>query len=249
MKLLQLLITAFSTLAVTAVTEFTLSAPVKAIAFSGVSDGVWGEPDRGSNNISTYTGVGTNFFTWGLPLPNEPKFGTPANSFKFAGNAFKTGLDSLFKVGDLTYFNGTTPLGSNVDTVPLSLDVGFNTPAKTSEIFDFDFNLVSTQNTSDNPVDNADFAFITPKSKNRNFSCNGKQYILEISGFSQDGGLTNLKEFRVLEGSTATAAIYGKISLFAPAQPVERVPESGTIVGLFCLGAYILVSRQKTKHI
>jgi hypothetical protein len=249
MKLHQFLITALSTLAVATVAEFTLSTSVGAITFSGTSGGVWGQPDPGSiNNISTYTGVGTDFFTWGLPFPDEPKFGTPANSFKFAGIDFKTSLNSLFKIGDLSYFNGTVPLGTNVEKVPLNLNVGFKTPSKTNETFDFDFNLVNTKNTSDNPIDNADFAYITPKVNNRGFSYNGKKYTLELTGFSQDGGLTNLKEFRVLEGTTATAAIYGKISSILPAQPVERVPESGAVIGLSCFGVYMLVRKNKMNR-
>jgi hypothetical protein len=249
MKLLPVWIAALSTLTVAAVAESTLSIPVRAITFSGTSGGTWGQPDPGStNNISTYTGVGTDFFTWGLPFPDEPKFGTPANSFKFTGAKFKTGLDSLFKVGDLSYFNGTVPLGTNVDKVSLNLNVGFKTPSKINEAFDFDFNLVNTQNTSDNPIDNADFAYITPKVSNRSFAYNGKKYTLELTGFSQDGGLTNLKEFRVLEGTTATAAIYGKISSILPAQPAERVPESGTVIGLSCFGVYMLVRKQRMNH-
>jgi hypothetical protein len=246
MKLYQVLIAAFSTFAVATVAEVTISTPVRAITFSGASSGIWGKPDPGSvNNIATYTGVGTDFFTWGLAYPDIPRFGTPPNSFKFAGGGFTTGVDSLFRIGDLTYFNGTVPLGSNVDKVPLSLNVGFNTPSQIDKTFDFDFNLVNTQNSSENPIDNADFVYITPKLNNRTFSYNGNQYTLELTGFSQDGGLTNLKEFRVLEGATTTAAIYGKISLLPPVKPPERVLEPGVVGGLSCLGIYMLTRRKK----
>jgi hypothetical protein len=249
MKLCQVLITAFSTFAFAAVTEFTLSSPVKAITFSGVSSGMWGKPDPGSiNTLSEYTGVGKDSFTWGLSYPDDPKFGTPPNSLKFAGSNFSTGVDSLFKIGNLTYFNGTVPYSTNVEKVPLSLKVGFNSPNQVDEIFDFDFNLVNTENKSTNPIDNADFVYITPKLNNRTFSYNGTKYALELTGFSQDGGLTNLKEFRVLEGATTTAAIYGKISSLSPVKPPGRIPEPGVLGGLSCLGIYMLTRRKKLSR-
>ncbi|AFZ00203.1 choice-of-anchor K domain-containing protein [Calothrix sp. PCC 6303] len=244
MKLYQFLITAFSTFTVAAVAEVTLSTPIRAITFSGASSGVWGKPDPGStNNMPRYTGVGTDSFTWGDP--DDSRFGTPANSFKFAGNSFTTNVDSLFKIGDLTYFNGSVLFGTSVDKVSLSLNVGLNSPNKENEIFDFDFNLRNTPNTSENEIENADFAYITPKLDNRTFAFNGKKYTLELTGFSQDGGKTNLKEFRVLEGATTTAAIYGKISALSPVKPPARVPESGVVGGLSCLGIYMLTRRKK----
>jgi hypothetical protein len=249
MKLCQFLITAFSTFAVATVAEVTLSTPVRAITFSGVSSGMWGKPDPGSiNNDSTFTGVGTDFFTWGLPYPDDKRFGTPANSLKFAGGGFTTGVDSLFKIGDLTYFNGTVAFGTSVEKVPFSLKVGLNSPSKADEIFDFDFNLRNTPNTSENPIDNADSVYITPKLNNRTFAYKGNKYTLELTGFSQDGGLTNLKEFRVLEGATTTAAIYGKISALPPVQPPGRIPEPGVVGGLSCLGIYMLTRRKKVSQ-
>jgi hypothetical protein len=239
MKLSPVLALALSTLTFSAAT-FNFSGQVQALTFTGQSSGTWGIPDSGTfNKDAVFTGVGTNRFTWGLALPKDKKFGTPANRLTFNGTSFKSDFDSLFKIGDLTYFNGTVPLYTNVENVPLNLRVSFKNPSQIEEVFDYNFNLVSTANDSPNPEDNADFVSPRPAAVNRSFAYNGNEYTLELTGFSQDEGATSAKEFRVLEGATTTAAIYGKITSVR-----RKVPEPQVILGLCAMGGYMVVRKR-----
>jgi hypothetical protein len=239
MKLSPVLALALSTLTFSAITV-SFSGTVQALTFAGKSSGTWGIPDPGTfNKDAVFKGVGTNRFTWGLPLPNDKKFGTPANRLTFNGTSFKSDFDSLFKIGDLTYFNGTVPLYTNVKTVPLNLRVSFKNPIQIEEVFDYNFNLVSTRNDSPNPEDNADFVFPSPAAVNRTFAYNGNEYTLELTGFSQDEGATSAREFRVLEGATTTAAIYGKVTTVR-----RKVLEPQVILGLCTMGGYMLARKK-----
>ncbi len=219
------------------------SGQVQALTFAGNSRGTWGKPDPGTFNIDpVYSGVGTNRFTWGLPLPNNVNFGTPANRLTFQGTSFNTNFDSLFKIGDLTYFNGTVPLYTNVEKVPLNLRVSFQSPSQIDELFEYNFNLVNTPNTSPNPEDNADFVFPSPAESDRSFTYNGNEYTLELTGFSQDAGKTSAKEFRVNEGATTTAAIYGKIT-----SARRKVPEPHVVFGLCVMGGYMFARKKNLQ--
>lgn len=243
MKLSSFLSTTLSTLAVATVTALGFSTQAQAITFSGNSSSTtWGIPTSGGiNTTPVYSGVGTNSFTWGEALPNDPKFGTPANKLTFTGNSFSTNTNSLFNVGNLTYFNGSVPEGTNVDSVPLNLKLSLTSPQNLSQAFNFNFNLLNTPNDPANtPAQNADSVIIQNKVSDTRFTFDGNQYTLELAGFSQDGGKTTSSEFSVLEAETSTAGLYARITQV----PTEKIPESGTIVGLSALGIY-LISRRK----
>jgi hypothetical protein len=245
MKLSSFIKQALSVIAISAVATCSFCSQAKAIVFSGNSSGLWEKPDPGTNTEPNYTGVGASTFTWGLALPNNPRFGTPANSLTFEGGKFSSDLNSLFKVGDLKYFNGTVPLDTSVDKVPLKLKVLFQSPTTVEEYFNFDFNLVNVPNDPNKPlnsIDNADFVYIKPSFVSSSFKYNGAEYTLDLTGFSQDGGKSSVPEFRVVEGDTVTAEIYGRITYVPPA---EKVPEPGFIIGLYAYGVYMLVRKKR----
>ncbi len=246
MKLSSLINNALSMVAISTIAAFGVCSQAKAVVFSGNSSGLWGNPDRGINYDAHYTGVSTSAFTWGLPLPNDSRFGTKANSLTFQGTKFNSNFNSLFKIGDLTYFNGTVPLYTSVEKVPLKLQVAFESPTVIKENFNFDFNLINVLNDPNKPIDsidNADYVFIRPSFASRSFKYDGANYTLELTGFSQDGGLTSVPEFRVVEGATTTAEIYGRITYVPPA---EKVPEPGIVIGLSSLGVYMLARKTRT---
>jgi hypothetical protein len=244
MKLSSVFLTALSTFAVIG-TALGFSSQAQALSFSGISSGTWGEPTPGSINTKpVFTGVNTNSFTWGQLIANDPRFNTPPNQLTFTGKSFSAEEDSLFKIGDLTYFNGTVPLGTNVDSVPLNLHVSFKDLVDVSEVFNFDFHLVNTPNLSKNPWDNADYVYPQKNFGDRSFSYAGKKYTLELIGFSQDDGVTSVSKFGVLEGEKTTAAIFAKITQIP--EP-KQVPEPGAIAGLSLLGVY-LISRKKSSN-
>ncbi len=237
MKLSSVFVTSLS-VAVTALTALGFSSQAQALTFSGNSSGIWGEPTPGSMNTDPmYSAPGSNLFSWGDP----DDFGTGPNQLIFAGNTFSSEMGSLFKIGDLTYFNGSVTPGTSVDFVPLNLHVSFGDRLNVSEVFNFNFHLVNTPNDSPNPADNADYLYVGKNFGNRNFTFADKKYTLSLTGFRETGSTTDVSEFRVLEGKGTTAAIFAKITEVPSA---KTIPEPGAIAGLSLLGIY-LISRRK----
>ncbi len=234
---LNSLTTLVSTVALATLASVSLSSSAQAQTFVGNSSGTWGTPDPGTNTNPVFSGVGTDTFEWG-----QASFGTPPNRLSFAGNAFSTNIDTLFQVGDLTYFNGSTSINTAVDSVPLNVELAFTDPTGFTESFAFNFDIVSTPNTND-PQESADFVFPMSSFGDRSFSFDGMDYTLELTGFSQDGGATTVDEFRVLEDATTTAAVFGKITK----APVQDVPEPTILGGLGLLSLY-LIKRRRDQH-
>ena len=240
MKLSSIFVTTLS-VAVTALTALGFSSQAQALTFSGNSSGTWGEPTpEGMNTNPVYSGVGSNSFSWGDP----DDFGTGQNELIFSGDSFSSEMESLFKIGDLTYFNGSVTPGTSVDFVPLNLHVSFGDRVNVNEVFDFNFQLVNTPNDSPIAADNADFVYVGKNFGNRNFTFADKKYTLELTGFRETGSTTDVSEFRVLEKDRTTAAIFAKITEVPPA---KTIPEPGTIAGLSVLGIY-LISRRKSAN-
>lgn len=240
MKLSSVFVTTLS-VAVTALTALGFSSQAEALTFSGKSSGAWGEPTPGSINTNPiFSGVGNNSFSWGDP----DDFGTGPNQLTFNGDSFSSKMGSLFKIGDLTYFNGSVTPNTSVDFVPLNLHVSFGDRVNVSEVFDFNFQLVNTPNDSPIAADNADFVYVGKNFGNRNFTFADKKYTLSLTGFREKGSTTDVSEFRVLEGEKTTAAIFAKITEVPPA---KTIPEPGTVAGLSLLGIY-LISRRKSAN-
>jgi hypothetical protein len=242
MKLSSVFVTSLS-VAVTALTALGFSSQAQALIFSGKSSGVWGEPTPGSINTNPiYSGVGTNSFRWG----DADDFGTGQNQLTFNGDSFSSEMGSLFKIGDLTYFNGSVTPNTSVDFVPLNLHVSFGDRLNVSEVFNFDFYLKNTPNDSPNPAENADFVYVGKNFSDRNFTFADKKYTLSLTGFRETGSTTDVSEFRVLEGEKTTAAIFAKITEVP--SDTKTIPEPGTVAGLSLLGIY-LISLRKSANI
>ncbi|MEH2002908.1 MAG: choice-of-anchor K domain-containing protein [Nostoc sp.] len=240
MKLSLVFATAISSFFVSATTGFSFSGQAHALNFSGISSPTWGKPTPGSiDTAPIYTGVGSNTFTWGdpnvCPLSTNTPSGctaTDLNKLTLNGNSFSTEINSVFKIADLTYFNGTVFEDTGVESVPLNLNVSFSRPNGIGEVFDFKLHLVNTRNDATDPEANADFVFIDTNLSNRSFTFEGNKYTLELTGFNPDVSQTSIK---ALEGATTTTAIYAKF---------KTVPEPATLAGLSLLGIY-LISRKK----
>jgi hypothetical protein len=228
--------------AVAALSVISFSNQAKAIVFSGNVNSSWGIPTPGDiNDNPIYSGVDTNVFTWGDPTLFE---GASANQLVFEASSFSTDAGSLFKIGDLTYRNGTVLLGTSVESVPLHISLSFDEPPEIDEVLDYGFSLQNTPNLSDNPELNADYLFVVENDVKRSFKYGGNQYTLSLAGFSQDNGKTRVNEFRALEGEKTTASVFAKIDKVAFAK--KQVPEPGFVIGLSVVGFY-LVSRRKVK--
>lgn len=240
MKLSLFFATAISSFFISTTTVFGFSAQTNALTFSGISSGTWGKPTPGSTDTNpTYTGVGSNTFTWGDPNVCPPNSSTPSeckvtgsNRLTFNGNSFSADINSAFKIADLTYFNGTVLNGTIVEFVPLNLNVSFNSPIGNSEAFDFKLRLLNTPNDSTDPEKNADFVFIDTNLSDGSFTFEGNKYTLELTGFNPDVTQISIK---ALEGGTAKTAIYAKI---------KPIPEPSLLAGISLLAIYV-ISRKK----
>ncbi|MEH2072499.1 MAG: choice-of-anchor K domain-containing protein [Nostoc sp.] len=224
--------TAISSFFVSATTAFSFCGQVQAFSFSGISSGTWGEPTPGSLDVNpTYTGVGTNTFTWGQP--SSPS--TLPNKLIFNGSSFSGNTDSIFKIGELKYFNETVLKGTSVEFVPLNLNLSLNPGVGINQAFNFKFDLVNTPNTSTNPEDNADFVFLDTNFNAHSFTFAGNKYTFELIGFNRNSSQFGIK---ALEQGTITTSVYARI---------KTIPEPATIAGLCLVGIY-LVSRKKSLY-
>lgn len=247
MKLSSVFATALSTFAVTVLTAVGFSSQAQGLTFLGSSSGIWGTPNSGSNTEPISSGVGTNKFIWGRSRPDdfEYNYGTPANHLIFTGNSFSADdVGSLFKIGDLEYYNGRVEQLTNVDSVPLNLTLSFTNPGNLSEVFNTDFQLDNTTNSGEDPDNDADTVYVKKNFGTRSFKFDGNEYLLNVIGLSQDGGSTSVSEFRVFEDSATTAGIYARITRVTPPR---EVPERASTIGLSLLGIYVITRKKSLR--
>lgn len=133
---------------------------------------------------ATCSGVGSSTFSWG----DGSLFGSPPSSLSFTPTAFTPTIDSKFKIGDLSYFNGTILGGSEVNMIDLIFDLsfGFGTTFGTPFQLDASLSLINTLNGGVDPFADADFV----------------SFIL--------GGFTG--NFHVFEGQSASIPLYAQLT-------------------------------------
>ncbi|MEN9867220.1 MAG: hypothetical protein RL748_2810 [Pseudomonadota bacterium] len=185
---------------------------------------------------TTFSGVNTNSFTWG----NPGNFGVGANNLTFTGSNFDVNLNTPFKLGTLSYFNGTTSAGSNASSLDFKTQLNFTQPGIPAVFSTFTLGLNSTANTSD-PVASADFVNFNSLTSSSRFVIGDITYTIKIDGFRNvvgDGFLeSNAHQFHVQEGRRASAELFGTVT---------AVPEPETYAMMLAgLGALALVARRK----
>lgn len=206
---------------------FAASAHANINDISGAASATFQNPTPGT----VFSGVNTNSFTWGDPA----NFGVGANNLRFTGNNFASALDTPFKLGTLSYFNGTTAAGSNASSVDLATNLNFASPAIPAFTSNFTLALNSTPNNG-TPAQNADFVSFNNMWSANTFKINGVTYRVEITGFQNvigDGFLqSDASQFHVLEGHRAQADLYGKVTAAVP----EPETYAMMLAGLGALG-------------
>ena len=224
-----------------ALSTLLFASPGHALTFTGNSNGLWGEPLSNDRNPRV-DGIGTSTFTWGIAT----EIGTSPNQLVFQGNPVTTETGALFKVGDLTYFNGTILENTGIASVPLNFELSFDDPATLSQVFSIDFEILTTPNNG-TPDENADAVIPSTLVSQQSFSANELNYTLSLVGFSQDGGLTTTEEFRVREDARTTASLFGRIIPVSPesSEPASRIPEPGAIAGLSIVAWILGMNRRK----
>jgi len=206
---------------------FLLCANSTALAsFSGTTTGIFVDP---SPSTATVTGVGTSFFTFGSGVS------TPSCSLQYTSTAFQDiPVETTFKVGTLTYYNGSIYSGTEANSVALSLALNFTAPSGVSQNFTYGLQLISTLNTDD-PISSADYVVLSSFPDVR-FISEGVSYTLSLQFTDLQGGgfIQSGNQLHVLENDQATAVLTGKITT-AVAPATTAVPEPSTYITGICI--------------
>jgi len=213
-------------------------AQAQAADVEGSTAGAWVNPLPGT---ATTTGVGTSVFTWG----DSTGFGTPPNQLSFAGGLFASAFETKFKVGTISYFNGTTALGTTADTVDLALTLNFSAPALGPVVSNYGFSLITTPNVG-TPDENADFVSLPSLFSTTSFFIGSTEYRVKLTGFENvvgDGFLVSSDtEFHVREGGTASADLFAVVTTATP------VPEPETYALMLAgLGVVGMMARRRRQ--
>ncbi|HET9523058.1 MAG TPA: choice-of-anchor K domain-containing protein [Terrimicrobiaceae bacterium] len=222
------------------------------IAFDGASSATFRNPTGAANLVAT--GTSSNFFQWGTGYNSAP------NSLSFVGarldGAF---LEQPFSLGKLSYFNGSVLNGTEAFSVGLRTNLSFS---GLSQSFDYGFQLINRSNTAD-PILSADSVLLSNSIPSSSFNLDGVDYTLKLAfGTVTGGGFSEVNQFFVLEGGSASAELIGSITAnipdtatpptlsppgttppgVTPGNPTPTVvPEPSTVLGGISAGGLILV--------
>lgn len=173
----------------------------------GVSDGSFGDPVGGSDLVVSF-GNENALFTWGEGI--APAY-TPS-AVSFSGVEF-AGIEpgDVFKVGEISYFNGTISGGTGAEGVSFAVEIGFNNSRSVS--FEIPIELVNVPNSNRSAAEAADYLRIPNQELVQDIRLYGKDYRVAIAfgGSQQTEGNTSLTEFHVWEDATATADVFAAI--------------------------------------
>ena len=195
----------------------------------GIADGVFVYPSKGdtikdastsakflnpqpNSPPATFTGIGTNSITWGVPLPDENDPIGSSSTLSFTEKSFAVDLDKPFDLGSITFHNGSikiAPENTGINSVDLSLeltaDIPFLNLLNIKILGDRKVDIINTPNIPGDSQASADYLFISP----------GK-------GF--DVG----NVFHVPEGDTSTATLLGLITQTKSPPGFAFAPGEGT---------------------
>ncbi|MDY6941372.1 MAG: choice-of-anchor K domain-containing protein, partial [Cyanobacteriota bacterium] len=147
---------------------------------------------------------------------NRLSLGSPefASFVQFDGTDFRTVTGNLFNLGNLTYQNGVTELGSEPQgDVPLAIAASFDRPVNNAQTFTFDFNNTVVPNETGDPVIDGDrLRFSSSGLSSERIEALDTEYTLDLFGFSTDGSSV-IGQFNSPENSTANANLFGKITV------------------------------------
>jgi hypothetical protein len=192
--------------------------------FQGDANGVFAAPAGGVTS-----GVGSNFFTWGVGQPD-------VSSLRFDGTSFSVTTPTgyvlgpvaqagrpTFSIGTLTYHNGTIASGTGSSGVRLDTTVRLTAPvAAGPTTFPAQLALINTPNSAD-PVSSADIVnlpgTLPPVVVT---TAGGLPISVEPVAFGNPstGGFTRVSNFFVLEGASASAQLFARIA--SPCEPIVR---------------------------
>ena len=191
-----------------------------------VVDGDWSNPvgpgTSISGNVLAIDGVGVGY---GNGLQDQIRWGTAAekSGLGFTGSAppnLNVVIGDVFEIGRLTHFNNPIPMGSELTSVDLTVDLDFLEVAGTKS-FTFKLLVNETLNsTGTSPADDDIISF--PVSyPTETFDIGGTLYTLQLLGFGSNAS-SLLDKFQSPEGGTNDILLWGRIT--------EPVPLPGAVL-------------------
>jgi prepilin-type N-terminal cleavage/methylation domain-containing protein len=186
------------------------SETYETIYFTGTSSGLFYSP-RGDSGLVTnlLRDLKLPQFLWGTSATSDKK----QNELTFRGESFRTiAPDQEFKLGTLSYYNGTTFSGTNATSVQIGIELNMSTPT-VKETLAFEFKLLSTPNKGKDANADADYVYIPDVSTNFRTSIKGKTFALVLRfGEHTSHGFTTIDTFHAHEGKLLTGTIYGRLT-------------------------------------
>ncbi len=238
-----------ATLAAVLLTALSPSSKAWATVFTGSSNGTFGTPiiDPAIDTNATFSIEKPNAQTESFIL-GEPGNGSMPNKLTFIGENFSTIPGQIFSIGSLSYLNGQTFSGTNVSSVPLSVDLNFLQPAMAQQKFEYSFAFNLTPNSEQSS--SADTLTLSNNPTPRTFEIEQAKYSLEVLGFSLDNGTSFTQDFQVPEDQVANGFLFAQIKLAAmsngpttPSNP-EDIPEPAMLQALLLVSATTLLMRR-----
>ncbi|MGC1310219.1 MAG: choice-of-anchor K domain-containing protein [Phormidesmis sp.] len=225
--------------------------PAFAAVFTGNSNGTFGKPaiDPVAEPNATFS-IEKSSSQGSLQgetfVSGKPGTGSMPNRLSFTGSPFTALPNRPFAAGSLFYLNGQTFRGTNVSSVPLSINLSFDQPAQAQNQFEYsiDFDLTTNRD----PAGSADNLIISDDPAAQTFQFEEATYLVELLGFSQDNGNAFTRNFQVLEDQVIDSTLFAQVKLASidpvPELPTAELPEPATVTGLLALGATTLLKRK-----
>ena len=221
-----------------------------ATFFMGGSSGEFGAPvvDPSVDTEATFSVEKPNSETDSF-ISGEPGEGSMPNKLTFTKKSFAAIPDQIFSIGSLSYRNGQTFSGTNVSSVPISINLSLSEPAQTQQFeYSFMFNLTPNADASSS----ADSLTISENPAPQTFAIAQEIYSLKVLGFSPDSGVTFTRRFQVPEDQAIDSTLFAQIkregsvpeSPMQPTNPTD-VPEPAFLSGLAVLGSAILLKKKQ----
>ncbi|MDO8825422.1 choice-of-anchor K domain-containing protein [Methylophaga sp.] len=226
------------------------SLTANAATFQGSTSGTFENPTGPAGMVTT--GVGTNVFTWGegyeesvrscfLFFCNTKDIKHDPSKLTYTGTGFNTDVDQTFVAGYLNFYNGIINLGSQAESVDLSLTFNFTSPSLFSEVFTFGFALDNTVNPE------GDTTTLLTSVPTKFYSYAGTDYYFELLGFGiydKKGNLTLIDQLFLKEGKNITAKLIGQFTSMPSEVPL---PAAVWLFGSGLMGFMAIRRRAKTQ--
>ena len=223
------------------------NSPANAAIFTG-SSSTFGPPtiDPAVDPNATFSVENLTASTERFSL-GQPGEGSMPNRVAFTATDFLAAGDRPFSIGRLSYLNGQTFSGTNVSSVPFSVELALNPPVSAQFQFRYQFAFNLTPNAAADTDTTADTLAIADSNGAQLFSIGQDLYSLSLLGFSLDRGRTFTQSLSAFEDQTVDSQLFAQIrlaALFPPPDLSATVPEPTSRSALLIVGSALLIRRR-----